>query len=95
MPASEPVRASPHSLQGAVEPRGEPCVRAAGRENGSANVQRGQSADHLDRTERGRAASTSTSSIPSNTSEPQNGASVRMTSTLTVHNRPHQLSTGT
>ena len=35
-------------------------------------------------------ASTSTSSIPSNTSESQNGASVCMTSTITVHNRPQQ-----
>ncbi|MFF1570950.1 hypothetical protein ACFVY1_47920 [Streptomyces sp. NPDC058293] len=31
-------------------------------------------------------ASTSTASIPSNTSESQNGASVCMTSTITVHN---------
>ncbi|MFI6006098.1 DEAD/DEAH box helicase family protein [Streptomyces sp. NPDC051366] len=36
-------------------------------------------------------ASTSTSSIPSNTSESQNGASVCMTSTITVHNRRQQL----
>ncbi|MET7665925.1 hypothetical protein ABZS99_45625 [Streptomyces sp. NPDC005463] len=35
-------------------------------------------------------ASTSTASILSNTSESQNGASVCMTSTITVHNGPQQ-----
>ncbi|MGW6842945.1 hypothetical protein [Streptomyces sp. NPDC054958] len=35
-------------------------------------------------------ASTSTSSIPSNTSDSQNGVSVCMTSTITAHNRPQQ-----
>ena len=39
--------------------------------------------------------STSTSSIPSDTSEPQNGASVCMTSTITVHNRPRHRPTRT
>ncbi len=40
-------------------------------------------------------ASTSTSSIPSNTSESQNGASVCMTSTITGHNRVQQRVAGT
>ncbi|MEV6162327.1 hypothetical protein AB0L71_10440 [Streptomyces sp. NPDC052052] len=40
-------------------------------------------------------ASTSTSAIPSNTSESQNGASVCMTSTITVHNHPQQRSAHT
>ncbi len=39
-------------------------------------------------------ASTSTPSIPSNTSESRNGASVCMTSTITGHNRLQQRMTG-